>query len=331
MAFRRCPIANIGSADTGTSLVRSAADRKPAEKKEYAPRGQPPTAPKTFNMPGFREVVRCRGCGNELTVASAWSRRGPVHRCGADLHSCAQCVNFDTGAALECQQPIPARVSPKDTRNTCTFFEPRTTVERETKSGAARERAQGVRRSLQVRREDRRPQSPWRFRALLSCQPRPETSARASRAPGQRLPRRACLSPRSAGVHAGARLSRRRALRGHRTERPLDRSARSSSRTARCCRSRKIDREYFGEGIAVVDDTIYRADVAVRHRFLYDRETFRRNGYVHVSRRGLGAHARRPAADHERRHRVPALSRSGDAEGDLSRMQVKDGRRRSSS
>ena len=26
-------------------------DQKPAEKKEYAPRGQPPIAPKTFNMP----------------------------------------------------------------------------------------------------------------------------------------------------------------------------------------------------------------------------------------------------------------------------------------
>ena len=47
-------------------------EEKPAEKKEYAPRGQPPIAPKTFNMPGFREVVRCARCGNELTVAVAW-------------------------------------------------------------------------------------------------------------------------------------------------------------------------------------------------------------------------------------------------------------------
>jgi hypothetical protein len=109
-------------------------EHKPAEKKEYAPRGQPPTAPKTINMPGFREVVRCRGCGNELTVAVAWTADGQCARCGADLHACAQCLNFDTGSAFECQQPIPARISPKDTRNTCTFFEPRTTVERETKS-----------------------------------------------------------------------------------------------------------------------------------------------------------------------------------------------------
>jgi ribosomal protein S27E len=107
-----------------------------APKKEYAPRGQPPDRPKTFNMPGYREVVRCARCGNELTVAAAWSQDGTCARCGADLHSCAQCVHFDTGAPFECQQPVPARVSPKDARNTCASYEPRTTVERETKSAA---------------------------------------------------------------------------------------------------------------------------------------------------------------------------------------------------
>lgn len=106
-------------------------------KKEFAPRGQPPVSPKTFNMPGFREVVRCTRCGNELTVATAWSPEGVCARCGAELHSCAQCVHFDTSAAFECHQPIPARVSPKDTRNQCTQFEPRTTVERETKSSSS--------------------------------------------------------------------------------------------------------------------------------------------------------------------------------------------------
>ena len=111
-------------------------DQKPAEKKEYAPRGQPPLAPKTFNMPGFREIVRCARCGNELTVATAWSQDATCARCGSDLHACAQCANFDTSAPFECQQTIPVRVSPKDVRNACTFYEPRTTVERETKSQA---------------------------------------------------------------------------------------------------------------------------------------------------------------------------------------------------
>jgi len=111
-------------------------DERPAEKKEYAPRGQPPVAPKTFNMPGFREVVRCTRCGHELTVAASWSAEGTCVRCGGDLHSCAQCVHFDTAAPFECQKPVPARVSPKDARNTCALFEPRITVERETKTAA---------------------------------------------------------------------------------------------------------------------------------------------------------------------------------------------------
>jgi hypothetical protein len=112
-------------------------DRKPEQKKEYAPRGQPPIAPKTFNMPGFREVVKCARCGNELTMATASGVEGQCSRCQADLHSCAQCAHFDTGSPFECLKPIAARVSPKDVRNTCAHFEPRTTVERETKSASS--------------------------------------------------------------------------------------------------------------------------------------------------------------------------------------------------
>ena len=111
-------------------------ESRPQEKKEFTPRGQPPIAPKTFNMPGFREVVRCAPCGNELSVALAWSADGRCPRCGADLHTCAQCLQFDTSATFECHQTIPVRISPKDARNTCGKFEPRTTVERETKSSA---------------------------------------------------------------------------------------------------------------------------------------------------------------------------------------------------
>ena len=114
---------------------REPRDRKPEQaKKEYAPRGQPPIAPKTFSMPGFRDVVKCARCGAELTVAAAWSPDASCARCGSALHACAQCSYFDTSAAFECQRPIAARISPKDARNTCTYFEPRTTVQRETTS-----------------------------------------------------------------------------------------------------------------------------------------------------------------------------------------------------
>jgi hypothetical protein len=86
--------------------------------------------PKNIQMPGFREVVRCTQCGAVITEDVGLLSRCP--RCGVDLHACAHCVSFDPGSRFECMEQIPARVSPKNERNTCTFFGPRTTVERET-------------------------------------------------------------------------------------------------------------------------------------------------------------------------------------------------------
>src|SRR5688572_23104020 len=105
-------------------------DQTRGPKKESAPRGQPPDRPKAFNMAGFREAVRCARWGNELMAASAWSPDGTCARCGSDLHTCAQCAHFDTSATYECQRPIRVRISPKDVKNTCGEFEPKTTVER---------------------------------------------------------------------------------------------------------------------------------------------------------------------------------------------------------
>ena len=86
--------------------------------------------PKAIQMPRFREVVRCAQCGSIIAEAVGFASR--CDRCGTDLHACAQCASFDPGSRFECMQPIPARISPKNERNTCASFEPRTTVERET-------------------------------------------------------------------------------------------------------------------------------------------------------------------------------------------------------
>ena len=104
--------------------------RAPASPKP--PSERPPREMRAPNMPGFHDVVRCARCGNPLT--SDITSDSQCKRCGSDLHACAQCVSFDTGSRFECAQPIPARVSPKDVRNSCTFFAPRVTVERDTGS-----------------------------------------------------------------------------------------------------------------------------------------------------------------------------------------------------
>ena len=106
----------------------------PPREREREPRGRPPLEPRTPNMPGFHDVVRCARCGQVLAAEI-----GPTSRCakcGTDLHTCAQCVSFDSGSRFECLQPIPARVTPKDAQNTCASFQPRVTVERITTSPA---------------------------------------------------------------------------------------------------------------------------------------------------------------------------------------------------
>ena len=112
-------------------------ERKPqAPKKPLEPRDpRMPRDPKVPNMPGFKDVFRCTRCGTEngLEVATDTTCK----KCGVDLHACIQCTSFDSGARLECMQPITARVSPKDARNHCTFYSPRIKVERETGSTPA--------------------------------------------------------------------------------------------------------------------------------------------------------------------------------------------------
>jgi hypothetical protein len=92
---------------------------------------QDAAGPRTPNLMGSREVCRCARCGNLLSLEVAGD--GRCTRCGVDLHSCVQCVSFDTSARFECSQDaLTARVSPKDARNACTLFAARTTVERQT-------------------------------------------------------------------------------------------------------------------------------------------------------------------------------------------------------
>jgi hypothetical protein len=116
----------------------------PRERQPRGPKPQPPKerapgrvlqderGPKTPNLMAAHEVFRCARCGNLLSLPVGLL--DSCSKCGVDLHSCIQCVSFDTSARWECTQndQIPARVSPKDERNTCRLMTPRTRVERQT-------------------------------------------------------------------------------------------------------------------------------------------------------------------------------------------------------
>lgn len=111
-------------------------EKRPPQERAPGRVLQHASGPKTPNLMASHEVFRCARCGNRLTTPVDAGER--CNRCGVAVHSCINCVSFDTGARWECsQQALPARVAPKDELNTCGFFEARTTVERETTTKAA--------------------------------------------------------------------------------------------------------------------------------------------------------------------------------------------------
>jgi hypothetical protein len=114
-----------GYQDSGRDRDRD----RPSQPPPRDPRDRP-IGPKTPNLMASQEIFRCGRCAAPLDAAVGADDR--CGRCGVDVHSCVQCTSFDPGSPLECTQPIRTRVSPKDVKNTCTFFAPRTTVERQT-------------------------------------------------------------------------------------------------------------------------------------------------------------------------------------------------------
>ena len=117
--------------------------RQPERTSRPAPQPGAPAATRRLssegarnpNLMGYHEVVKCARCG--APVDAAILSLSTCGKCGQSLHACVQCAHFDTSATFECQQKIPARVSPKDAANDCTLFGVRATWERETSSKVA--------------------------------------------------------------------------------------------------------------------------------------------------------------------------------------------------
>lgn len=115
----------------GSARPQGPRPRKPVE--PHDPRI--PRDPRVPNMPGFREAFRCGRCGQP--APSPLELDGTCSRCGLARHACINCGSFDSSARFECREAIAARISPKDTGNDCSLFNPRVTVERDTGSTPA--------------------------------------------------------------------------------------------------------------------------------------------------------------------------------------------------
>jgi hypothetical protein len=113
-------------------------DAEKNEKKERSHERKPPQGgpradqfgPRTPRMVGTVTRARCSNCG--AVLASGFDPNGKCPKCQFELHCCKQCRFFDSGAQFECTQPVPERISPKDARNNCGFYEFRMTVEKDT-------------------------------------------------------------------------------------------------------------------------------------------------------------------------------------------------------
>ncbi|MBI3697242.1 MAG: hypothetical protein HY238_20705 [Acidobacteria bacterium] len=115
-------------------------EKRPERPRTQGPRTQGPPGgdrigPRTPKFPPRVTVARCASCGTLLP--KGFDPNGQCAKCRFELHCCKQCVHFDTSTRWECTQPIPARVSPKDVLNDCTFYEIRMSSERETTSGGS--------------------------------------------------------------------------------------------------------------------------------------------------------------------------------------------------
>lgn len=68
--------------------------------------------------------LHCFSCGTEMSFPHVPGRRDECPKCGADVHVCRNCRNYDRNAYNECREPSAEVVREKDRANFCDFFQP---------------------------------------------------------------------------------------------------------------------------------------------------------------------------------------------------------------
>ncbi|HZS43993.1 MAG TPA: hypothetical protein VFC63_02735 [Blastocatellia bacterium] len=112
-------------------------DDRPQQSERPKP-AERPDGPRTHKLPPVHQVFRCSLCGSVVPKLETITFTTQCPKCKSDLHSCKNCIHFDTSARNECRQPIQERIKKKDMANNCTFYQPRQTVERETTTSSER-------------------------------------------------------------------------------------------------------------------------------------------------------------------------------------------------
>ncbi|MBI4876283.1 MAG: hypothetical protein HY822_16735 [Acidobacteria bacterium] len=116
--------------------------------REERPKSQGPRPPLDVTGPRLPRLVqsivasRCYNCS--LALPSGMDFKAACPKCGAALHCCKQCTNFEPSTRFQCLKPIPARLAYKDAANECELFAPRVTVARDVAPASAAAIAQRV-------------------------------------------------------------------------------------------------------------------------------------------------------------------------------------------
>ncbi len=70
--------------------------------------------------------MHCSACNAQVPLAAGEriGFRDECSRCGADLHTCKNCVHHEPSAYNECREPNSERVSDRERGNRCDYFSP---------------------------------------------------------------------------------------------------------------------------------------------------------------------------------------------------------------
>src|SRR4029079_13470332 len=105
------------------------------EERPRSPQGPPPPkkdGPRGRGLGSPDETVfRCNACGTKQASTDDFAADAVCKSCGAALHSCSNCIHFDTSHRWECRQNanIPERGAKKNAANACPLWTAKTVQE----------------------------------------------------------------------------------------------------------------------------------------------------------------------------------------------------------
>jgi len=88
----------------------------------------------------------CHHCGESIEFAEKVFRNDTCPGCGSDIYCCLNCSEYDVTASNQCKEPQSEKVSVKDRRNFCDYFD----LSPEKTLGSARDKATEAKRKLEA-------------------------------------------------------------------------------------------------------------------------------------------------------------------------------------